>query len=109
MNDWKESKKNSQSYLLLVNEECIESLSRVGSDLTCSVSAWLYMLAKPVFRKEFNLRFGIRQAKVKIIQSGNNNDKLYVDETGELLADMYLIETYVRYGYNKARRTRNRM
>lgn len=41
-------------------------------------------------RPDFKLRFGIRQAKVKIFQFGNNNEELDYDEIGDLLVDKSL-------------------
>lgn len=74
MEDWvvvkaEEPQKFSQSYLLVINEECLEPLSKVDN----------------------KLRFGIRQAKLKIFQAGSKVDE--VDEASGLLEDMSIVTT----------------
>lgn len=71
MSDWSVLKaeapqKNSTSFLLTINEESIEPLSKLDN----------------------KLRFGLRQAKLKIFKAGTKIDA--VDETSGLLDDMSL-------------------
>lgn len=71
MEDWavikaEEPQKNSQSFLLLINEESVEPLRAV----------------------DYKLRFGIRHAKLKVFKSGSPVDE--VEETGGLLDGMNL-------------------